>query len=675
MATAPLMRNTILEFNGEHLRMLRSFEGNLWQLENVQTGRIYEMLLSDIHEDIRIGYARILLDDELENRSGRKSGKRIVKHRWESLPEAHKDVARRRYSYVSATIKLARSRDFIKPAIAEVAKSLNDQSPPCFSSVLEWLNLYIRGGRDMSALAPRYRQRGAKSNENQELARIVDQQIEDHYLTRERNTLNETLERVAAIIHRKNKEIPLGDPQLPIPSYRYLRTRLSKHSPYEICCARFGKEYADRKYQTVLGYVAAYVPLERVEIDHTVLDLMVIDHNSGLPLGRPTLTVAIDDCTRAVMGFNVGFEPPSYLAVSRCLNHAMLPKTYLKDRYPEIKGTWDCYGAMEYLAVDNGLEFHAIALEDGAARFGITVLYCPRAKPWYKGKVERFIGTMNRGVAHGKPGTTFANIFDRADYDPQKTAVITLNVLDELIHTWIVDYYHQRRHTSIQMKPATAWAEGTQNLAIPLPVDVKDFESAFAIPEERTLDKNGIKLHGLQYNGQACTEYRMKYAYRCKVKIRYIPDNLGYIYLEDPENGEVAKVPVTAKYANYANGLSVWQHKVCSRYAAKHFESNDIVALGEAKLRIAELVTKATLSKKLSKTAARHSNAGKKTPYDSPPTIGNPRKKEAEQDCRKSVLKAEVSPFVTDGINQPTPKRSITVTRAARGASKTNSPT
>jgi len=34
--------------------------------------------------------------------------------------------------------------------------------------------------------------------------------------------------------------------------------------------------------------------LERVEIDHTVLDLFLVDVDDRLPIGRPTLTTALD---------------------------------------------------------------------------------------------------------------------------------------------------------------------------------------------------------------------------------------------------------------------------------------------------------------------------------------------------------------------------------------------
>ena len=615
MAIAPLVRNSIIDMGGERLRLIRKFDDNQWQLENIYTGRNYEKSLHDLHEGIRTGKIRIILDTEKDEQSTLGKKTKSVS-RWDSLSEEHKTIARRRHKYVTAAMKMPRSRKILLPVIRSTSISINDPTPPSFSSLASWLSDYVRSGNDIASLAPCYSKRGRKGFADEEVESVVDNQIEDHYLTRERRPLSEILERVCYLIKRKNDLIPEGEPQLEQPTLRYLRSRLSRHTPYDICCARFGKEYAARKYQTVLGFVATDKPLERVEIDHTIFDLMVIDERTGLPLGRPTFTVALEAHCRCVLGYNLSFEPPSYLAVARCLNHALLPKTYIAERYPEIKGTWDCFGAMETLAVDNGLEFHAHALEDACARFGTTILYCPRAKPWFKGRVERFIGTINRGVAHGIPGTTFSNIFDRADYDPQKTAVVTLDQLNEIIHTWIIDYYHQKVHRSIQKKPATAWSEETENMPIPMPVDLEDFESAFAVPEERTLDKNGIQLFGFTYNGLIVREYLMKYGSKLKVNIRYLPDNIGYIYLEDPETGEVSKLEVSAKFANYATGLSLWQHKVCSRYARKNFQKDDIAALGEAKMRIAELVKTATRSKKLAKASNRFAKAGKKTLLD-----------------------------------------------------------
>lgn len=43
---------------------------------------------------------------------------------------------------------------------------------------------------------------------------------------------------------------------------------------------------------------AVVAPLEQVQIDHTVIDLIVVDEHDRQPVGRPYLTVAIDVFSR-----------------------------------------------------------------------------------------------------------------------------------------------------------------------------------------------------------------------------------------------------------------------------------------------------------------------------------------------------------------------------------------
>ena len=52
-------------------------------------------------------------------------------------------------------------------------------------------------------------------------------------------------------------------------------------------------------------------PLEQVQIDHTVIDLIVVDDRDRQPIGRPYLTLAIDVFTRCVIGMVVTLEAPS----------------------------------------------------------------------------------------------------------------------------------------------------------------------------------------------------------------------------------------------------------------------------------------------------------------------------------------------------------------------------
>ncbi len=73
-------------------------------------------------------------------------------------------------------------------------------------------------------------------------------------------------------------------------------------------------------------------PLERVELDHTVLDLIVVDEEDRLPIGRPTVTLALDVCSGLPAGMHVGFEAAGYGAAMRCLLHAILPKEDARGR-------------------------------------------------------------------------------------------------------------------------------------------------------------------------------------------------------------------------------------------------------------------------------------------------------------------------------------------------------
>jgi len=57
-----------------------------------------------------------------------------------------------------------------------------------------------------------------------------------------------------------------------------------------------------------------------------LVDVIVVDREQRLPIGRPWLTLAIDIATRAVIGFNVSLEAPSALSISLVLSHAVMPK-------------------------------------------------------------------------------------------------------------------------------------------------------------------------------------------------------------------------------------------------------------------------------------------------------------------------------------------------------------
>lgn len=359
---------------------------------------------------------------------------------------------------------------------------------------------------------------------------------------------------------------------------------------YEKMAARYGKRIADLKFEAFKQGVRPSRPLERVEIDHTKLDLFVVDPERGMPIGRPWLTCAIDVYSKMVLGYYMGFTPPSYLSVMQCLRHAVAPKSYVKKDYPSVVNSWDAHGLPETVVVDNGKEFHSTHFEDACLQLGILIQYAPVRRAWYKGSVERYFGTLNTGLLHQQPGTTFSDIFDKGDYDPKKNAAIDMKTLDEVLHVWIVDDYHRRVHRGIKKIPAVAWEEGIAKYPPALPPRRDELNVLLGMIKERTVSPSGIELHGgLFYNDEGLALLRRGMGKGDLAKVKYDPTDLSFIHVFDPGKGSYILVPAVDQA--YTKGLTLWQHEIIKRTARKRVgERVDLAELGRAKQTVEELV-------------------------------------------------------------------------------------
>jgi len=69
-----------------------------------------------------------------------------------------------------------------------------------------------------------------------------------------------------------------------------------------------------------VGSHKAERPLEEVQIDHTLVDVIcVTDDEDRLPIARPYLTLAIDIKTRAIVGYYLSLDKPDAFAVGLCI--------------------------------------------------------------------------------------------------------------------------------------------------------------------------------------------------------------------------------------------------------------------------------------------------------------------------------------------------------------------
>lgn len=357
---------------------------------------------------------------------------------------------------------------------------------------------------------------------------VIQATIDEVYLTRQKPRESVLIEEV----RRRCKALGLT-----APGARTVRRRVKARPASQLVARREGRKAARDRFAAVIGSLQAPRPLSVVQIDHTLVDVIVVDSITRKPIQRPWLTLAIDVCSRSVPGFHLTLEPPSATSVALCITHAALPKEgWLAALGIDV--SWPMCGIPERLHLDNAREFHSEALRRGCEQHAIAIDYRPVATPHYGGHIERLIGTM-MGKVHLLPGTTFSNTRNKGDSDPQKTAAMTLNELQRWLVHAIAGEYHNAIHRAIQLSPLVAWQRGivggarTPGRTGPVAVsDPRRFLIDFLPVEHRLVRREGVSLNSIHYWSDALSVW---IGQPRKMLVRYDPRDLSRIYLLAPD--------------------------------------------------------------------------------------------------------------------------------------------
>jgi len=273
-------------------------------------------------------------------------------------------------------------------------------------------------------------------------------------------------------------------------------------------------------------YIATQ-PLAIVQIDHTRVDVVVVDEETGEPIGRPWITLAIDVFTRMVAGFHLTMAAPSRLSTGLALLHAVHDKSvWLKER--EIEAPWPVAGLPETLHADNGSDFRSRAFVRACRDSGIKIIWRIPGEPHFGGHIERLIGTM-MGAVRLLPGTTHGSPAAKGDYKSDKAARLTLRELERWIGHEIAGRYHNSIHSALKRPPIAVWLDHEATVQLRMPVDRMAFWVAFLPEQERTLRPDGIHLFGLTYWSSVLTADvgRLKR----KLLVKYDPRDLSRIFV------------------------------------------------------------------------------------------------------------------------------------------------
>jgi len=479
------------------------------------------------------------------------------------------------------------------------------------ATLYRWLSRY-RSLDAISALIPF--KRGWKTGNyriGEAAEGVIRQVIQNFYLKPERPSAQKVVREVHRTCDARHVERP---------SPTAIRARIDRIPEYERLKRRGQAELARNKFHPVPGrYPGADYPLAVVEIDHTPVDVILVDDVHRKPIGRPWITVAIDVFSRMTVGYYLSFDSPSTASVAMCMAHTMLPKDEWLLLH-DIQGTWPVWGRPHKVGVDNGADFRSKSFRQSCQMYAVDLEFRPVTQPWFGGHIERLQGTLLREI-HDLPGSTFSSIKERGEYDSEKHAAMTKDEFEKLFVNLICNEYHRRAHSALGMPPLRMWelgifgGAGIQGVGMPpRPADrltvLLDFLPSFS----RTVQADGVSLDALRYYAEALRPWigmKDKDTGKARMHVfRRDPRDISALWFYDPDLKQYFKVPLADQSAP---AFSIWEHQLAKTALAKagHDPSDEqavFKSIGDRRVMVEE---SAGRTKRARREAQRHSEHAK----------------------------------------------------------------
>jgi len=498
----------------------------------------------------------------------------IPEHGLLSLSAAAWEEAKRRALVIAPLADLA----VVPTATALAAAEQLGLSP---RSVYTLLQRYRTSGGLVSALAPRPHPGGRGGTRlPQPVERVITQAIEGVYLTRQKR-------RVEAVVFEVRKQCRrLG---LKPPAANTVRARVRAVRPEMARQRREGAAAAQPLLAAPGSTPEASAPFEIFQMDHTLVDLIVVDAYQRLPIGRPYLTVAIDVFSRCIAGICLTLDPPSATSVGLCLTHAAMPKHAWLERIG-VEVDWPIAGKPRRLYVDNAKEFYSEALRKGCEQHGITLAHRPVARPHFGGVVERVLGTL-MDMVHQLPGTTFSNIHARGTYDAEGRAVLTVAELETWLALAIAGKYHQEIHATLRQSPLQRFLTGLTTPPPPIR-DPKAFLVDFLPLLRRRIQRRGFVVDHIAYFSPALRPWIADRQTALPFLIRRDPRDLSRIWVVEPGARFYVEVPyLTMQHP----AITLWEHRqALARLKAQGRSTYDETAIFRAVTEMRSIANTAT---------------------------------------------------------------------------------
>lgn len=383
-------------------------------------------------------------------------------------------------------------------------------------------NLYQLDASPRGQLPCRPGPEKGSSTLNAAIIAIVDQAIKERYATPERGSIKATADLARSRCDAAG---------LKAPCYNSVLARIKTLNRWKTARLRHGRVRGDAQAGPAgKGFGRRYKPLDFVQMDHAIVDVIVVDPDTREEIGRPWITLAIDVATRCVLGFYLTFDPPSQTSVALAMEQCCFPK----DSWLKALGCdepWLPFGVMRRIGWDNAKCFRNTNLIAACQAAGIDPQFRRVRNPIHGAHIERMIGTY-MGRIHLLKGTTFSNTKERGDYKSGENAVMTLQELTLWTIHEINGRYHNAKHSALGCTPLEAWKEawtfdGTFRLP-PIPADRRNFRLSLLPRKDRVVGREGLQRFALKYWDEGLIPL---IGTKQKYPVAHDPRNISRVYL------------------------------------------------------------------------------------------------------------------------------------------------
>ncbi len=548
------------------LEVVRELEGNSYLLEDVITRRPIEYSRQRLIEDIQAKRLEIITGEESRTDS-KGSVRPPAVADLSTLTKKERADLDFRLLYVRALQKTKVSRGQrakVKAVIAKTAEKNGHTRPPSASAVMLWARKYQTACMNVLALVDRHRRRRSPRRLNETVEKTVWKVLKRSYFTTARHTLqfaHDDLKRELKMLCQA-REVPKEEADVP---YSTLQRRVKSVDLYQRVASREGVARARMVCRTAFPEGFASYAMQSVQIDHTPLNWVVICDRTGLPLGRPLLTIAICAYSGYILGFYLSFYGPGMTSVSGVLRNAIQVKDDLVAS-AGLKNLWLAGGLPDELVVDNGLEFHSFSFKTMAMTLGVDLTYCRVRTPWLKPQVERFFSTLNTlTLLKGKVTKTVANVLR---IDPYKDAAITFKDLVRGLLMFVVDVHAQQPNWHKMATPHELFEESLAQVPpVQYPSNLDELRLATGMSKYLTLGKGGIEMLGLPFGSVDFRDIINKHGSGLKLLCKWDPDDISKLYVLNPDG--FTWHTAECRWRHYASGLSFNQHRLIRDFQRK----------------------------------------------------------------------------------------------------------